>query len=126
MVADDSPSARPAFALAAPRLRIAGASLRHIDGWSASLFVSRAAPDHAANDESVRLPDSVVVNARLTRRLARSTWLGLDVFNVFDHRAGGLDEFTMSRLWSPGGAPEEFLVHPGEPRGVRLTLRRTF
>jgi len=110
----------------APRVEIAGATLRHLDGWSASLFVSGAAADRAAGDESVRLPDSVVVNARLTRRLTRSTWLGLDVFNVFDRRASGVDDFTMSRLWSPGGAPEDFLVHPGEPRGFRLTLRRTF
>ena len=71
--------------------------------------MSRFLADAAVDDQSVSFPDSTVVNARLTRRLTRTTFASLDVFNVFDRRSS-VDEFTMSRLWSPGGTPGDFLV----------------
>ena len=110
----------------APRLALAGATLRNLNGWSASLFVTRALADPALADEGVQVPDSTAVNARLARRISRSTRLTLDVFNLFDRRADPLDAFVASSSWAPGGMPEDFLVHPGEPRGVRLSLRWTF
>ncbi len=109
-----------------PRVRIAGATLRNLNGWSASLFVTRAAAGEYADDETVLLPDSSAVNARLTRRLWRDTSVTLDAFNLFDAHASAMDELVASRLWTPGGMPEDFLVHPGERRGVRLGIRWTF
>jgi outer membrane receptor protein involved in Fe transport len=109
---------------AAPRLAIAGATLRDGSGWSASLFVSHAIADRDA--EPLRLSDSTAVNARLARRIGRGTTLTLDVFNVLDRRDPGLDAFVAASRWSAGGMPEDYLVHPGEPRGVRLGIRKTF
>ncbi|HSN20834.1 MAG TPA: hypothetical protein VLS49_09160 [Usitatibacter sp.] len=114
------------FGTRGARAQIAGATLRTLGGWSASLFVTRAAPDAAADDESVRIPDSTAVNARLARRISMSTTLTLDAFNLFDRHASGMDEFVASRLWSQGGTPENFLVHPGEGRGARLAVRWSF
>jgi hypothetical protein len=108
----------------APRLAIAGATLRDPGGWSASLFVTRALADPAG--EPVRLADSTAVNARLARRVAPHTTLMLDVFNVLDRRVDGLDAFVAASRWSAGGMPEDYLVHPGEARGIRLGIRRTF
>jgi outer membrane receptor protein involved in Fe transport len=109
-----------------PQVHIAGATLRNLGGWSASLFVTRASADAAADDESLRIPDSTAVNARLARRIFRHTTLTLDAFNLFDRRAHGVDELVASQRWSQGGTPEDFLVHPGEGRGVRLGIRWTF
>ncbi len=110
----------------APRLAIAGATVRNGHGWSASLFVSRVTGGALAFDERVQLPESTTLNARLTQRLSRSTSLTLDVFNLLDRRVGAVDDFVASRLWSEDGMPRDFLVHPGEPRGVRLAFRKTF
>jgi len=122
------PSARGSDALAwdQPRLAIAGATLRNLNGWSASLFVSRAFADPSAPESLVRLADATAVNARLARRLSPTTSVTFDVFNLLDRREGPLDAFVASNQWSAGGMPEDFLVHPGEPRGVRLGIRWTF
>lgn len=111
---------------AGPQARIAGATLRDRNGWSASLFVTRAAAGQHADDESVLLPDSTAVNARFTRRLGRDTSVTLDAFNLFDAHTGPLDAFVASQWWAPGGMPEDYLVHPGERRGLRLGIRWTF
>ena len=108
------------------QVRLAGATLRNLSGWSASLFVSRAGAGEYADDETLRLPDSTAVNARLARRVGRRTTLTLDAFNLLDTHGSTLDEFVASRLWTPGGMPEDYLVHPGERRGVRLGIRWTF
>lgn len=117
----------PSFGTApGPRVQLAGATLRNLAGWSASLFVTRAARAASANDESLTIPDSTAVNARLARHVWRNTTLTLDAFNLFNRRTGGTDEFVASRLWSQAGTPADYLVHPGEGRGVRLGLRWTF
>lgn len=120
------PSPGLAFGNAGAQARIAGATLRSLNGWSASLFVTRAAAGEYADDGSVLLPDSTAVNARLTRRLWRDTSVTLDAFNIFDSHASSMDQFVASQLWAPGGMPEDYLVHPGERRGVRIGLRWTF
>jgi hypothetical protein len=107
----------------APRLAIAGATLRDPGGWSASLFVTHAL---AEPGEPLRAADSTAVNARLARRLGHGTTVMLDVFNVLDRREAGLDAFVAASRWSAGGMPEDYLVHPGEPRGIRLGIRKTF
>ena len=106
------------------RFAIAGATLRDAGGWSASLFVTHAIADPA--DEALRLADSTVLNARLARRLGHGTTVMLDLFNVLDRRESGLDAFIASSRWSSGGMPEDYLVHPGEARGIRLGIRKTF
>jgi len=112
--------------VSAPQVRIAGATLRNLNGWSASLFVTHAAAGEADDDESVSLPDSTSINARLARRILRGTTLTLDAFNLFDRHGSSMDEFVASRLWTPGGTNTNFLVHPGERRGVRLAIGWSF
>jgi len=118
------PLAQPFGTVRAPQVRIAGATLRNLNGWSASLFVARALAGDV--DEGLTIPDSTAVNARLARRIARNTTLTLDAFNLFDRRPGPADEFAASHLWSASGVPENFLVRPGEARGFRLGIRWAF
>ena len=77
-------------------------------------------------DEPLRLADSTALNARLARRLGHGTTVMLDLFNVLDRRETGLDAFVAASRWSSGGMPEDYLVHPGEARGIRLGIRKTF
>jgi outer membrane receptor protein involved in Fe transport len=111
---------------AAPRLALAGATLRAKGGWSASLFVSRAFADPAANDASLLVPGSTAVNAQLARSLTRSLRVTFDAFNLLDRRDGAMDEFVASRTYAPMAMASGYLVHPGEPRGFRLGIRKTF
>lgn len=120
------PSSEPFGTARGPRVQLAGATLRNLAGWSASLFVTRAMRGATADDESLTIPDSTAVNARFARRVWRNTTLTLDAFNLFDRRTSGMDEFVASRLWSQAGSPADYLVHPGEGRGVRLGIRWTF
>jgi hypothetical protein len=110
----------------APGLALAGATLRAKGGWSASLFVSRALAASGANDATLLMPSSTALNAELTRGITRSLRVTFDVFNVLDHRAVGMDDFIASRNYSPAAMAGGYLVHPGEPRGFRIGLRKTF
>jgi hypothetical protein len=110
----------------APSLALAGATLRTGGGWSASLFVTRvfAAPD--ARDASLLAPASSAVNAQLTRSLSSSLRVTFDAFNLLDHRDYAMDEFIASRTYAPAAMATGYLAHPGEPRGFRIGLRKTF
>jgi hypothetical protein len=108
------------------RLATAGATLRGLHGWTASLFVSYLGPRQASEDSLPRLRSSSVVNARLVRNLSKTTRLTFDVFNVFDRPVAQIDQFAASRLAGPEATHENFLFHPAEPRGLRLRLRTTF
>jgi outer membrane receptor protein involved in Fe transport len=118
--------ARSVMDLTPPLQQMAGATLRDRRGWTASLFVARLYSDPLAEDEGMRIPDSAVVNARLTRRLGHDVLAALDIFNVFDRRAPGVDGLTLSRWAGAGSANASYLSTPGEPRGVRLSLRWIF
>jgi len=118
------PLAQPFGKVEGPQVRIAGATLRNLNGWSASLFVTRALAGEV--DEGLTIPDSTAVNARLARRISRGTTLTLEAFNLFDRRPGPADDFVASQLWSPSGVPDNFLVRPGEARGFRVGIRWSF
>ena len=96
------------------------------NGWSASLFVSSLDSRQMLEDDSARRKSSSFVNARLSRNLSERTRVSLDVFNVFDHRAGNVDYFSTTRVWAQPGAGDNFLFNPAEPRGFRIKLRTTF
>ena len=103
----------------------AGATVRPLRGWSASLFVSHFATA-AADDEGQRLRSSTLVNGRLNYSLTKQARVSLDVFNIFDRAAAPIDYYAASRLWGQPGMADDFLFHPAEPRGFRLRLRTTF
>jgi hypothetical protein len=116
---------REAIPGAASRLATAGATLRGVGGWTAKLFVSYLGPRERADEEPTRLRSSTVVNAQVARNLTKATRLTFDVFNVFNQAVEDMDPFAASRLAQPGSM-DNFLFHPGEPRGFRLKLRTTF
>ena len=107
-------------------LGLAGATVK-APGWRASLFVTYLGPRQAVEDESVQWRPTSFVNARLTHSLSKTTRLTFDVFNIFDRRVDDLDYFQASRLRATATGPaQNYLFHPGEPRGFRILLRKTF
>ncbi len=109
----------------APGLALAGATVRAKGGWSASLFVSRAFAAAGANDASLLLPSSSAVNAQLSRGLSKTLRVTFDAFNLLDRR-DPMDEFIASRTYAPAAMASGYLVHPGEARGFRVGIRKTF
>ena len=103
----------------------AGATV-HNRIWSASLFVSRATRMGFADDGAARLATSPVVNGTMSRLLSRDVRLTFDIFNVFDRTPAAADYFSASQLWQPTALSDTYLFHPGEPRGFRMRLRKTF
>lgn len=118
--------AREAVPGSASQTATAGATVRPLRGWSASLFVSRFSGPAGADDEAQRIRSSTLVNGRLNYNLSKKTRLTLDVFNIFDQATGPIDYYAASRLWGRPGMADDFLFHPAEPRGFRLRLRKTF
>ena len=83
--------------------------------WSAGLTVNYLGK-RAGIDEVPGLRDSIFVNARFTRQLAKDTHVAVDLFNLFDQKLRDVDYFSASRLPDNGA----------EPRGLRLRIRTTF
>ncbi len=103
----------------------AGATVRAGRGWRASLFVRHVATPPEL-EEVLVLRSSTTVGAQLAGKLDRRTRLTVDVFNVFDQRGGPVDYFTTARIPSYRGSLDGYLFHPGEGRGLRITVSRGF
>ena len=53
--------------------------------------------------------------------------VALDVFNLFDRKASGIDYYYASRLTEEAAAGvNDIHFHPVEPRSFRLTLTANF
>lgn len=102
----------------------AGATFRGPGRWSARLFVSDLGA--GAEDQGPLLRSNTTVGAQLSLRLTRSTRVNVDVFNVFDRKASGVDYFTGARIFRQPGTLDGYLSHPGEGRGFRLSLSARF
>lgn len=118
--------AREAVAAAAGAYATAGATVRPARGWSASLSVNYLGPRPGVDEDSLRLRSSTLVNAQVSHKLSKTTRVTFDVFNVFDHRIGEVDQFALARVATAPGATENYLFHPAEPRGFRIGFRKTF
>ncbi len=104
-------------------------TLKDLAGWTASLQWRYLGSGALIEDNSVRSEPSSTFNLRLTRRLdgwmGRHSELTLDVFNLFDRRVNDIQYYYEYQL--PGQVAQEGrIVHPAEPRSLRLTWRTSF
>ncbi|MFO1338215.1 MAG: TonB-dependent receptor plug domain-containing protein [Burkholderiaceae bacterium] len=105
------------------------ATVKDIGAWSASLQWRYLGSGALVEDNSVRSHPSSTFNLRATRQLR--DWTGwnaeatLDVFNLFDAQ---VDDIQYLYEWKLPGRDAETgrIVHPAEPRSLRLTLRAAF
>lgn len=102
----------------------AGATFRGPGRWRAKLFVSDLGTRNEEDGPVLR--SSTTVGAQLSARIAKSTRVSIDVFNVFDQKSGEVDYFTGSRLFRQPGTFDGYLSHPAEGRGFRLSLTARF
>ena len=74
------------------------ATLKDLQGWTASLQWRYLGSGALIEDNSVRAEPSSTFNLRLTRALGERVALTLDVFNLFDRRVNDIQYFYNSQL----------------------------
>jgi outer membrane receptor protein involved in Fe transport len=102
------------------------ATLRDLDGWTASLQWRYLGSGALAEDNSVRSLPASTVNLRVTRAFGDRASLTLDVFNLFDREVNDIQYFYESQLPGEAAPVADRHVHPAEPRNLRLTLQARF
>ena len=68
----------------------------------------------------------LVSNLRVSYKLGAQTRLSLDALNLFDRRYNDIEYFYASQLANESTPVNDKVVHPGEPRSLRVTLRAEF
>ena len=102
------------------------ATLRDLDGWTASLQWRYLGSGALAEDNSVRSLPASTFNLRVTRAFGDRASLTLDVFNLFDREVNDIQYFYESQLPGESAPVADRHVHPAEPRNLRLTLQARF
>jgi outer membrane receptor protein involved in Fe transport len=96
---------------AAQAAELPGTTLRvRASGWSARLFVAPAPDPHKYTEPAPPITPPPIVNATVSRRIAKDLRLSFDVTNVFDRPMPS----------------DDYLFQPPQPRGFVLGLKKTF
>ena len=101
-------------------------TLRDPGPWSMSLTERYIGAGALTSDNSVRSSSSLVSNLRVSYKLGPKTRLSLDALNLFDRRYNDIEYFYASQLAGESAPVNDKVVHPGEPRSLRATLRAEF
>lgn len=101
-------------------------TLKDIGPWSASLTGRYIGSGPLSADNSVRSESSLIANLRLSRKLGAKMELSLDALNLFDRRYNDIEYYYATQLKSETAPVADKVVHPGEPRSLRLTLKAQF
>ncbi len=105
----------------------AGATIRDLGPWSASVFLRYFGPRPLVEDNSVRSTSSTIVNAQFGYRIDRQAKLALEVYNLLGREVDDIAYYYTSRL---AGEPAEGIAdihfHPAEKRSFRVTLSYAF
>ncbi len=105
----------------------AGATLRDLGPWSASVFMRYFGQRPLIEDNSVRSSSSTIFNAQVGYRFDPRTKVALEIYNLFDRGADDIAYYYTSRL--AGEAAEgaaDIHFHPAERRSFRATLSYAF
>jgi outer membrane receptor protein involved in Fe transport len=74
-------------------------------------------------DNSQRSQPSTLVNVKVGKTLDKNFDLVCDVYNLFDRKTYDIQYYYESKMATEPSSVNDHMVHPGEPRSVRLTLR---
>jgi len=106
------------------------ATVKDIGRWSASLQWRYLGSGALVEDNSVRSNAASTFNLRVSRDLLdlsrRPSSLTVDVFNLFNRKVDDIQYDYASQLPGEATAVNGRVVHPGEPRSVRVTYRVIF
>ena len=101
-------------------------TLKDLGPWTLSLTERYIGAGALTADNSVRASSSLVSNLRVSRRLGKSSTLTLDLLNLFDRRYNDIEYYYATQLAGETAPVNDKVLHPGEPRSARLTLRVEF
>ena len=73
-------------------------------------------------DDSVRSDPSTLVNLKAGRHLSKNLDLSLDVLNLFNAQTYDIQYYYESQMKNEASSANDSMVHPGEPRSLRVTL----
>jgi outer membrane receptor protein involved in Fe transport len=105
------------------------ATLKDIGPWSASLQWRYLGPGALIEDNSVRAQPASTFNLRLSRSLkdliGRPATLTLDVFNLMNRKVNDIQYYYATQLPGEAAPVDDRIVHPAEPRALRLSFMTT-
>ncbi len=102
------------------------ATVRDVQGWTASVQWRYLGSGALVEDNSVRSIPASTMNLRVTRALGPKASVTLDVFNLFDRDVNDIQYFYESQLLGEPAPVADRHLHPAEPRSLRLTLQARF
>jgi len=91
--------------------------------WTISFTERYIGPGALTADNSVRSNPSLLSNLRIMRSLKGKSSLALDVLNLFDRQYNDIEYYYSTQLAGEATPVNGKVVHPGEGRAFRLTLR---
>lgn len=101
-------------------------TLKDVGPWTVSLTERYIGSGALTSDNSVRSRSSLVSNLRASYKLSARSTLSLDVLNLFDRRYNDIEYYYATQLKGEAAPVNDKVIHPGEPRSVRLTLNLGF
>jgi outer membrane receptor for monomeric catechols len=101
-------------------------TLQDLGPWSVSLTERHIGSGALTSDNSVRSSSSLISNLRVSRKLSAKSTLSLDVLNLFDRKYNDIEYDYATQLAGEAAPVNDKVVHPGEPRTARLSLRVAF
>jgi outer membrane receptor protein involved in Fe transport len=105
----------------------AGVTIGEAKGWYAGANVRYFAPRPLIEDNSIRSPVTLLLNARIGYHFEDGWTAQLDGFNLTNSDTSQIDYAYVSRLpGEPMGGVLDRVLHPVEPLAVRLTLAKQF
>ena len=105
------------------RVGLLAITAHDLGAWSGGVVTRYVGAYPLSQDGAQANSASVVTNLQVRRAFSRQVSVTLDVLNLFDRKFYDIAYEQDYRL-APGSAvvPDGVTVHPGEPRGVRVTL----
>ena len=91
---------------------------KYFGGMRLRYFGSRA----LIEDNSVRSQPSTLVNLKAGRHLTKQIDLSFDVLNLFNTQTYDIEYYYESKMKTESSSVNDYMLHPGEPRSIRLTL----
>jgi outer membrane receptor for monomeric catechols len=101
-------------------------TLKDLGPWTVSLTERFIGSGALTSDNSVRSSSSLVSNLRVGCQVAKNTQVTLDALNLLDRKYNDIEYYYGTQLAGESTPVNDKVIHPGEPRTLRLTLRQQF
>lgn len=93
------------------------------EGWFGGARLRYFGSRALIEDNSQRSAPSTLVNLKVGKTVTKNLDVVCDVYNLFDRKTYDIQYYYESKLATESTPVADHMVHPGEPRSVRLTLR---